>query len=290
MTGAIRMWIAGIAGLSLVLAIAIAVVVQRGLTRPLRELERAASAMSRGRLDGEIRYAAHGEVGALAASFRRSSGALAAVTGELGRLIHAARDGQLGVRGDAAKFEGAYADLVSGTNALLDSLVEPLCFVAGNAETLASASERLTQVSRQLGTNAAETSARSQLLSATAEQVSYATRSVATSTEEMAASIKEIATSASASAHVASQAVKMAESTNASKEAPRLPVIMFSTRTERGAAATIEALTSGASDYVAKPSNAGNVLIADRWPISLIEPRACLARDPLNAHANPHHR
>jgi two-component system chemotaxis response regulator CheB len=46
------------------------------------------------------------------------------------------------------------------------------------------------------------------------------------------------------------------------KIAPRLPVIMFSTRTERGAAATIEALTSGASDYVAKPSNVGNVMLA----------------------------
>ena len=46
------------------------------------------------------------------------------------------------------------------------------------------------------------------------------------------------------------------------KIAPHLPVIMFSTKTERGAAATIEALTCGASDYVAKPSNAGNVTIA----------------------------
>ena len=46
------------------------------------------------------------------------------------------------------------------------------------------------------------------------------------------------------------------------KDSPRLPVIMFSTRTERGAAATIEALTSGASDYVSKPSNVGNVLVA----------------------------
>jgi two-component system, chemotaxis family, protein-glutamate methylesterase/glutaminase len=46
------------------------------------------------------------------------------------------------------------------------------------------------------------------------------------------------------------------------KEAPRLPVIMFSTKTERGAVATIEALTSGASDYVAKPSNVGNALLA----------------------------
>jgi len=46
------------------------------------------------------------------------------------------------------------------------------------------------------------------------------------------------------------------------KDAPRLPVIMFSTRTERGAAATIDALTAGASDYVAKPSNVGSVLLA----------------------------
>src|SRR4051812_27992073 len=46
------------------------------------------------------------------------------------------------------------------------------------------------------------------------------------------------------------------------KDAPKLPVIMFSTRTERGAVATIEALTSGASDYVAKPSNTGGVVTA----------------------------
>jgi two-component system chemotaxis response regulator CheB len=46
------------------------------------------------------------------------------------------------------------------------------------------------------------------------------------------------------------------------KLAPRLPVIMFSTKTERGAVATIDALTRGASDYVAKPSNVGNVLTA----------------------------
>src|SRR5215470_17501407 len=46
------------------------------------------------------------------------------------------------------------------------------------------------------------------------------------------------------------------------KISPRLPVIMFSTRTERGAVATIEALTSGASDYVAKPSNVGGMVVA----------------------------
>jgi two-component system chemotaxis response regulator CheB len=36
---------------------------------------------------------------------------------------------------------------------------------------------------------------------------------------------------------------------------PKLPVIMFSTLTERGAAITLEALSRGASDYMTKPSN-----------------------------------
>jgi two-component system chemotaxis response regulator CheB len=39
---------------------------------------------------------------------------------------------------------------------------------------------------------------------------------------------------------------------------PRLPVIMFSTLTQRGAAATIDALSLGARDYVTKPANAGS--------------------------------
>jgi len=40
---------------------------------------------------------------------------------------------------------------------------------------------------------------------------------------------------------------------------PRLPVIMFSTLTERGAATTLEALLRGANDYVTKPANVGGV-------------------------------
>ncbi|MGB7132488.1 MAG: response regulator, partial [Candidatus Sulfotelmatobacter sp.] len=36
---------------------------------------------------------------------------------------------------------------------------------------------------------------------------------------------------------------------------PKLPVVMFSTLTEHGAAATLDALSLGASDYATKPSN-----------------------------------
>jgi two-component system chemotaxis response regulator CheB len=39
----------------------------------------------------------------------------------------------------------------------------------------------------------------------------------------------------------------------------RMPIIMFSTLTERGAEATLDALVAGATDYVTKPSNTGSL-------------------------------
>ena len=43
------------------------------------------------------------------------------------------------------------------------------------------------------------------------------------------------------------------------KTHPRLPVIMFSTLTERGALATLDCLALGANDYVLKPDQAGSL-------------------------------
>ena len=43
------------------------------------------------------------------------------------------------------------------------------------------------------------------------------------------------------------------------KDYPRLPVIMFSALTERGAAATLDALALGATDYFTKPSGPGGL-------------------------------
>jgi two-component system, chemotaxis family, protein-glutamate methylesterase/glutaminase len=43
---------------------------------------------------------------------------------------------------------------------------------------------------------------------------------------------------------------------------PKLPVVMFSTLTEHGATATLDALALGASDYATKPSNTGSAAVA----------------------------
>ncbi len=48
------------------------------------------------------------------------------------------------------------------------------------------------------------------------------------------------------------------------KDYPKLPVIMFSSLTERGASVTLDALATGANDYVTKPANVGSVVAATK--------------------------
>lgn len=42
----------------------------------------------------------------------------------------------------------------------------------------------------------------------------------------------------------------------------KVPIVMFSTLTERGAVATLDALSFGANDYVTKPSNVGSIMLS----------------------------
>ncbi len=72
------------------------------------------------------------------------------------------------------------------------------------------------------------------------------------------------------------------------KTHPRLPVIMFSTLTERGAAATLDALTLGANDYVTKPANVGSVSVAlQRIQDELVPKIKALCRRPAGSAPRP---
>lgn len=83
---------------------------------------------------------------------------------------------------------------------------------------------------------------------------------------------------------------------------PKLPVIMFSTLTQSGAEATMEALSKGANDYATKPSNVGSVTAAIdtvvnelvpkikqfcNWPSKSISMTRPEARSPSNRPATP---
>ncbi len=74
------------------------------------------------------------------------------------------------------------------------------------------------------------------------------------------------------------------------KTHPRLPVIMFSALTERGAADTLEALHIGASDYVTKPTNAAGKGVAQQRIQADLIPKIrslCHVGQPSEAPARP---
>ena len=87
--------------------------------------------------------------------------------------------------------------------------------VAENSSAMATASKNLSAVSSQMSSNAEETSAQSGVVSAASEEVSKNTQTVATGIDEMSASIREISKNACDAARVATQAVKVAQTTNA---------------------------------------------------------------------------
>lgn len=70
----------------------------------------------------------------------------------------------------------------------------------------------------------------------------------------------------------------------------KLPVIMFSTLTQRGAVATIDALSLGATDYVTKPANVGSVTAAIQKVREDLIPKikaVCRYDDPLAQPSGP---
>jgi two-component system chemotaxis response regulator CheB len=73
------------------------------------------------------------------------------------------------------------------------------------------------------------------------------------------------------------------------KTHPSLPVVMFSTLTKRGASATLDALSLGASDYLTKPDTAGGLTAALEVVRSQLVPkiRALCGQAPAKQAAPP---
>lgn len=69
----------------------------------------------------------------------------------------------------------------------------------------------------------------------------------------------------------------------------KLPIIMFSTMTERGAGATLDALERGASDYVTKPANVGSIAESMETVRSQLIPKikSLTGRAPIAPRARP---
>ena len=106
-------------------------------------------------------------------------------------------------------------DLATAMNKMQGNLVKMIIAVAENAQQVANASEEFSAVSQQITSNSEETTAQASVVSNATDHVNRNLQTVATGAEEMSSTIADIAKNATESARISGEAVKTAETTNA---------------------------------------------------------------------------
>ncbi len=96
----------------------------RGIVEYIGAISQAADRLASGDLSSTVRVRSEHDV--LSRSVNRATETLRSIVGEANSVIEAARNGDLSKRGDASQFQGAYHDLIHGTNEMLDAVVEPI--------------------------------------------------------------------------------------------------------------------------------------------------------------------
>ncbi len=93
---------------------------------PIGEGNRILSQISAGKIDELIAQTYKGDHEKMKLAVNNVATVLQALQKELTRLTIASREGQLSERGKPQQFQGAYAEIVVGVNAILDAVIAPL--------------------------------------------------------------------------------------------------------------------------------------------------------------------
>ncbi len=173
----------------------------RGVLAYLRDVAEAAASLRNGQLDRPLAPRSPDDV--LSSNVNEMRGALESLLQQTTALIRAAREGDLSQRGDPTKFQGAYAELVSGLNAMIDGVATPFRSASVALEQLAA--RDLT--ARMAGHYTGEYAAVQRSLNTAADnlheslvQVASAASQVAEASGQIASSAQEVASSASTQA------------------------------------------------------------------------------------------
>jgi len=96
----------------------------RGMVEYIGGISQAADRLASGDLSSTVQVRSEHDV--LSRSINRATETLRSIVGEANAVTEAARNGDLSKRGNASQFQGAYHDLIRGTNQMLDAVVEPI--------------------------------------------------------------------------------------------------------------------------------------------------------------------
>ncbi len=202
--------------------------------RPIGRLNSFVEHMAAGDLSQSVESDSSDEIGTLFHTMKTMIGKIRAIVQEINGLTEAARDGQLGVRADAAKHDGDYREIIDGINRTLDALIEPLKMTTGHIDQISKGVlpakieanykgdfneikgsinrmiENLTIFASDVKGAADNVASGSQQFSAGAEQMSQGATEQAASAEEASSSVEEMNATIKQNADNALQTEKIA--------------------------------------------------------------------------------
>jgi methyl-accepting chemotaxis protein len=180
----------------------------RALVAYIEGVAVAAERLGHGDVSAELVPRSDADV--LSSNMRKATVTLKALILESSGLIAAARAGELGRRGQASAYEGAYAELVSGLNRVLDAVSAPLDEAS---RTLARLAERDLTARANGGFQGAYASMLASLNRA-AESLEASLLQVSSTSEQVATASAQIASSSQAVAQGASEQASALEETS----------------------------------------------------------------------------
>ena len=160
----------------------------RELLQFMRGLAAAADGLARGDLSSQV--APRSERDVVQRNMGRALETLRSLVGDTNALIAAARAGDLAERGRPERYDGAYAELVAGTNAMLDAVAAPM---REASEVLARVADR-DLTARMTGDYAGDHRRMQQALDAAVEQLARALGEIAAASGEVAQAAGQITT------------------------------------------------------------------------------------------------
>lgn len=174
------------------------------------ELANASEQLARG--DAAASVTVRSEADRLGHAMTSLRDTVRSLVAETGQLIEAARAGDLSARGDASRFEGAYADLVQGINDTLDATTQPVRVAIDALEQLADRDltaqvtgnyrgdhariqQAVNRAAEALSTALREVRQASTRVSVGAQQIAAGSDALAVGASEQAASLEEVSAS-----------------------------------------------------------------------------------------------
>lgn len=160
---------------AVVLAVVMGMLIQKSITMPVKEIERAMTALTNGELDqAVVTYTSRDELGGLAQDMRNLTTRLQNIIREVSKLLGEMGDGDFTVLSSQREiYVGSYQDILKAMQTIKANLSNTLLQINQSSDQVSGGSDQVSSSAQALSQGATEQASSVEELSATITEISH---------------------------------------------------------------------------------------------------------------------